>query len=147
MVACCGCPQGAWELGSQREDQDLSVAWGLNEKEEEKKNKKKTKQNKKQKQKKKTKKKNKYKIKNNKNKNRKIKKTNKKQNKTKNMVACCGCPQGAWELGSQREDQDLSVAWGLDGLLWLSPWGLGIITSILVVVPRGSRNVLKSLFQ
>ena len=37
------------------------------------------------------------------------------------MVACCGFPQGAWELGSQREDQDLSVAWGLDGLLWLSP--------------------------
>ena len=34
------------------------------------------------------------------------------------MVACCGFPQGAWELGSQREDQDLSVAWGLDGLLW-----------------------------
>ena len=39
------------------------------------------------------------------------------------MVACCGCPQEAWELGSQREDQDLSVAWGLDGLLWLSPGG------------------------
>ena len=34
MMACCGCPQGAWELGSQREDQDLSVAWGLDEKEE-----------------------------------------------------------------------------------------------------------------
>ena len=35
-------------------------------------------------------------------------------------------PRGAWELGSQREDQDLSVAWGIDGLLWLSPGGLGI---------------------
>ena len=44
------------------------------------------------------------------------------------LMACCGCPQGAWELGSQREDQDLSVAWGLDGLLWLSPGSLGIRT-------------------
>ena len=41
-------------------------------------------------------------------------------------MVCCGCPQGAWELGSQREDKDLSVAWGLDGLLWLSLGGLGI---------------------
>ena len=42
------------------------------------------------------------------------------------LMACCGCHQGAWELGSQREDQDLSAAWGLDGLLWLSPGFLGI---------------------
>ena len=42
------------------------------------------------------------------------------------LMVCFGCPQGAWELGSQREDQDLSVAWGLDGLLWLSPGGLAI---------------------
>ena len=45
-------------------------------------------------------------------------------------MACCGCPQGAWELGSQREDQDLSVAWGLDGLLWLSPGGQHISADI-----------------
>ena len=30
-----------------------------------------------------------------------------------NLCCCCGCPQGAWQLGSQREDQDLSVAWDL----------------------------------
>ena len=65
MVACCGCPQGAWELGSQREDQDLSVAWGLDEKEEKK--------NKKQKHKKKQKQKNK--------KQKQAKQTNKKTNK------------------------------------------------------------------
>ena len=65
MVACCGCPQGAWELGSQREDQDLSVAWGLDEKEE------------KQKQKTKTQKKQKQKNK----KQKQAKQTNKKTNK------------------------------------------------------------------
>ena len=52
MVACCGCPQGAWELGSQREDQDLSVAWGLDEKEEKNKQTNKKQTNKKQKHKK-----------------------------------------------------------------------------------------------
>ena len=57
MVACCGCPQGAWELGSQREDQDLSVAWGLDEKEEEEKQKNKNKQTNKQTNKQKTNKK------------------------------------------------------------------------------------------
>ena len=69
-------------------------------------------------------------------------------------LSCCGCSQGAWELGSQREDKDLSVAWGLDGLLWLSPGGLGIripetglgpLCSLgtwwfVVVVPRGPGN-------
>ena len=45
-------------------------------------------------------------------------------------MVCCGCPQGAWELGSQREDKDLSVAWGLDGLLWLSPGGQHISADI-----------------
>ena len=133
MVACCGCPQGAWELGSQREDQDLSVAWGLDEKEEKKnKHRNKQKKNKKQKtnQKQKTNKKNKQKtnkkLKNNENKNKKIKKNNNKQKKKKlwwlvvvvprgpgnqdprerirtslqpgDLMVCCGCPQGAWEL-------------------------------------------------
>ena len=49
------------------------------------------------------------------------------------LMACCGCHQGAWELGSQREDQDLFVAWGLDGLMERREWittslGLGIRT-------------------
>ena len=48
-------------------------------------------------------------------------------------VVCTDYFQGAWELGPQREDEDLSVVWGLKGSLErreriMTSQGLGIRT-------------------
>ena len=48
-------------------------------------------------------------------------------------VVCSYYSQGAWELGPQREDEDLSVVWGLKGPLErrervMNSQGLGIMT-------------------
>ena len=67
------------------------------------------------------------------------------------LMVCCGCPQGAWELGPQREDQDLSLAWLLCCccviMFSLGESSLSELTFLVVVVPRGPGNVLLSLFQ
>ena len=51
--------------------------------------------------------------------------------KNQTSVVCSDYSQGVWELGPQREDEDLSVVWGLKGPLErrekiMTSQGLGI---------------------
>ena len=55
--------------------------------------------------------------------------------RNRTSVVCSDYSQGAWELGPQREDEDLSVVWGLKGPLErreriMTSQGLGIRTSL-----------------